>query len=132
LSKNQQLIALNLKFDHSIKGVKNKILYLVKGKYSNAAFKRMVDSPQDQEATARKLFAAVGIEMQSTYFSVSSAEIVVVAEGIAESIAAVKMVTMSAGTFTGLEAIEVIDSKSMTSAMETAYEVISVYEAPNK
>jgi uncharacterized protein with GYD domain len=80
-------------------------LYLVKGKYSNAAFKGMVDSPQDREAAARKLFAAVGIEMQSTYFSVSSAEIVV----IAESIAAVEMVTMSAGTFTGLEAIEVID-----------------------
>ena len=84
-------------------------LYLVKGKYSNAAFKGMVDSPQDREAAARKLFAAVGIEMQSTYFSVSSAEIVVIAEGIAESIAAVEMVTMSAGTFTGLEAIEVID-----------------------
>jgi uncharacterized protein with GYD domain len=85
------------------------ILYFVKGKYSNAAFKGIVDSPQDREAAARKFFAAVGIEMQSTYFSVSSAEIVVVAEGIAESIAAVKMVTMSAGTFTGLEAIEVND-----------------------
>ena len=54
-------------------------LYLVKGKYSNAAFKGMVDSPQDREAAARKLFAAVGVDMQSVYFSVSSAEIVVIA-----------------------------------------------------
>ena len=42
-------------------------LYLVKGKYSNAAFKGMVDSPQDRETAARKLFAAVGVDMQSVY-----------------------------------------------------------------
>jgi hypothetical protein len=70
--------------------------------------------------------------MQSTYFSVSSAEIVVIAEGSAESMAAVEMVTMSTGTFTGFEAIELIDSKSMTSAMETANKVVSAYQAPNK
>ena len=79
-----------------------------------------------------KLFAAVGVDMQSAYFSVSTAEIVVIAEGSAESMAAVEMVTMSTGTFTNLEAIEIIDSKSMTSAMETANKVVSAYQAPNK
>ena len=107
-------------------------LYLVKGKYSNAAFKGMVDSPQDREAAARKLFAAVGVDMQSVYFSVSSAEIVVIAESSAESMAAVEMVTMSTGTFTSFEGIEIIDSKSMTSAMETANKVVAAYQAPNK
>ena len=107
-------------------------LYLVKGKYSNAAFKGMVDSQQDREAAARKLFAAVGVDMQSVYFSVSSAEIVVIAESSAESMAAVEMVTMSTGTFTSFEGIEIIDSKSMTSAMETANKVVSAYQAPNK
>ena len=107
-------------------------LYLVKGKYSNAAFKGMVDSPQDWEAAARKLFTAVGVDMQSVYFSVSTAEIVAIAEGSAESMAAVEMVTMSTGTFTSFEGIEIIDSKSMTAAMETANKVVSAYQAPNK
>ena len=38
---------------------------------------------------------AVGVDMQSVYFSVSTAEIVAIAEGSAESMAAVEMVTMS-------------------------------------
>jgi len=74
----------------------------------------------------------VGVDMQSVYFSVSTAEIVAIAEGSAESMAAVEMVTMSTGTFTSLEGIEIIDSKSMTSAMETANKVFSAYQAPNK
>ena len=40
-------------------------LYLARAKYSNAAFKGMVDSPQDREAAARKIFEAVGMTMQS-------------------------------------------------------------------
>ena len=46
--------------------------------------------------------------------------------------AAVEMVTMSTGTFTSFEGIEIIDSKSMTAAMETANKVVSAYQAPNK
>ena len=68
--------------------------------------------------------------MQSIYFSVSTADIVAIAEGSAESMAAVEMVTMSTGTFTSLEGIEIIDSKSMTSGMETANKLVSAYLAP--
>ena len=50
----------------------------------------------------------------------------------AESMAAVEMVTMSSGVFTSVEGIEIIDSKSMTAAMETANKVVSAYQAPNK
>ena len=38
----------------------------------------------------------------------------------------------SSGTTTGIEVIELIDSKSMTAAMETANKVVSTYQAPNK
>ena len=62
----------------------------------------------------------------------STAEIVAIAEGSAENMAAVEMVTMSTGTFTSFEGIEIIDSKSMTSAMETANKVVSASQAPNK
>ena len=46
--------------------------------------------------------------------------------------AALEMVTMSTGTFTSIDAKEVIDSKSMTTAMETANKVVSAYQAPNQ
>ena len=66
------------------------------------------------------------------YFSVSTAEIVPIAEGTAAAMAAAEMVIGSSGTTTGIEVIELIDSKSMTAAMETANKVVSAYQAPNK
>ena len=91
-------------------------LYLARAKYSNAAFKGMVDNPQDREAAASKLSSALNVNM----------------EGSAENIAAVEMVTSSTGTFSSFEVIEIIDSNSMTSAMETANKVVSAYQAPNQ
>ena len=90
-------------------------LYLARAKYSNSAFKGMVDNPQDREAAASKLSSALNVNM----------------EGSAENIAAVEMVTSSTGTFSSFEAIEIIDSKSMTSAMVTANKVVSAYQTPN-
>ena len=58
-------------------------LYLARAKYSNAAFKGMVDSPQDLQAAANKLFGALGVKMHNLYFSVSDAEIVAILEGSA-------------------------------------------------
>ncbi len=107
-------------------------LYLARAKYSNAAFKGMVDNPQDREAAANKLIGALDVKMHDLYFSVSGAEIVAILEGSAENLAAVVMVTSSTGTFTSFETIEIIDSKSMTSAMETANKVVSAYQAPNQ
>ena len=37
-------------------------LYLARAKYSNSAFKGMVDSPQDLEAAANKLFDTLDVE----------------------------------------------------------------------
>ena len=52
-------------------------LYFFSAKYSNAAFKGMVDTPlKIVEAAANKLFNAMGVKMHNIYFSVSSAEIV--------------------------------------------------------
>ena len=34
-------------------------LYLARAKYSNAAFKGMVDNPQDREAATNQLFSAL-------------------------------------------------------------------------
>ena len=42
------------------------------------------------------------------------------------------MVTSAAGTTIGFEALELIDAKSMTAAMEKANQTMSTYRAPNK
>jgi len=107
-------------------------LYLMNAKYSNAAYKGMVDTPQDRAAAAHKLADALEMKMHQIYFSVSSAEIVFIVEAEADKVAALEMIGMSTSSFTGFEALEIIDSKSMTAAMETANKVVSAYQAPNK
>ena len=106
--------------------------YMLRAKGSNEAFKGYVDNPQDREGPIKAIVSAVGMTMHKLYFSVSTAEIVVIAEGTAEQLAAAEMVVASSGATTGFEAIEIIDSKSMTAAMETANKVVSAYQAPNK
>ena len=107
-------------------------IYLARAKYSKAAFKGMVDIPQDREAGGRKLIEALGMTLHQVYFSVSTAESVFIVEGTAENIAAMEMVASSTGTIESIEALEIIDSKSMTAAMVTANKVVSAYQAPNK
>ena len=107
-------------------------LYMTRAKLSNEAFKGYVSNPQDREAAIKALMSAVGVTMHKMYFSVSTAEIVTIAEGTAAAMAAAEMVIGSSGTTTGIEVIELIDSKSMTAAMETANKVVSAYQAPNK
>ena len=107
-------------------------LYLMNAKYSNAAYKGMVDTPQDRAAAAHKLADALEMKMHQIYFSVSSAEIVFIVEAEADKVAALEMIGMSTSSFTSFEAQEIIDSKSMTAAMETANKVVFAYQAPNK
>ena len=79
-----------------------------------------------------KAYRGLVMTMHKMYFSVSTAEIVTIAEGTADAMAAAEMVIGSSGTTTSIEVIELIDSKSMTAAMETANKVVSAYQAPNK
>ena len=107
-------------------------IYMTRAKLSNEAFKGYVENPSDREAALQKLTGGLGMTMHKMYFSVSTAEIVTIAEGTADAMAAAEMVIGSSGTTTGIEVIELIDSKSMTAAMETANKVVSTYQAPNK
>ena len=106
--------------------------YMLRAKLSNEAFKGYVNDPQDREGPIKAIVSAVGMAMHKIYFSVSTAELIVIAEGNAEQLAAIEMVVASSGATIGYEAIEIIDSKSMTAAMETANKVVSAYQAPNK
>ncbi len=105
---------------------------MTRAKLSNEAFKGYVDNPSDREAALKKLTGGLGMTVHKMYFSVSTAEIVTIAEGTADAMAAAEMIIGSSGTTTSIEVIELIDSKSMTAAMETANKVFSTYQAPNK
>ena len=107
-------------------------MYLFRFKLSNDAFAAYVNEPSHLEPAALKLIEAAGGKLHNYYYSVSTAETIAITEIDAESMAAVEMVTMSSGVFTSVEGIEIIDSKSMTAAMETANKVVSAYQAPNK
>ena len=78
------------------------------------------------------LTGGLGMNMLKTHFSVITAEIVTIAEGTVEAMAAAEMTIGSSGATTGIEVIALVDSKSMTAAMETANKVVSAYQAPNK
>ena len=71
--------------------------YMLRAKGSNEAFKGYVDNPQDREGPIKAIVSAVGMTMHKLYFSVSTAEIVVIAEGTAEQLAAAEMVVASSG-----------------------------------
>ena len=101
-------------------------------KQSNAAYKGLVDTPQDRAAAAHKLADALEMKMHQIYLSVSSAEIVFIVEAEADRVGALEMIGMSTSSFTSFEVREIIDSKSMTAAMETANKIVSAYQAPNK
>ena len=54
------------------------------------------------------------------------------AEGTTEAMAAAEMAIGSSGAITGIEVVELIDSKSMTAAMEKVNEAVSAYQALNR
>ena len=65
------------------------------------------------------------------YFSVSISWIVTI-EGTTDAMAAAEMVLDSSVKTTGIEVIELIDSKSMTTVLETANKVVSPYQASSE
>ena len=60
------------------------------------------------------------------------AELIAIGEGTPESLAAIEMIIMATGACSEVSTLEIVDSKSMTAAMETANKVVSAYQAPNK
>ena len=104
----------------------------VESKLSNEAFISYVDNPSDREVAHEALTGGLDMNMLKTHFSVSTAEIVAIAEGTIEAMAAAEMAIGSSGAITGIEVVELIDSKSMTAAMEKVNEAVSAYQALNR
>ena len=101
-------------------------------KLSNEAFKGYVDNPSDREAALEALNGRLGVNMLEMYFSVSTVDMVTIAEENAEAMAAAEMAIDFSGATTRIEVIELIDSKSITATIEKANKVTSAYQAPNR
>ena len=106
-------------------------LYMTRAKLSNEAFKGYVENPSDREAALQKLTGGLGMTMHKMYFSVSISWIVTI-ERTTDAMAAAEMVIDSSMKTTGIEVIELIDSKSMTTVLETANKVVSPYQASSE
>lgn len=106
--------------------------YLVKARYSNAAFGGMVSSPSDRGAAAKAVFASAGAKVHEVYYEASSGSVVVIVEGTAEQMSVVTMVVMGRGAFSTFDATELISMSAMTGAMTAAQGIAKGYAAPNK
>jgi uncharacterized protein with GYD domain len=106
--------------------------YLVRARYSNAAFGGMVSSPSDRGAAAKAVFASAGAKTQQVYYEASSGSVVVIVEGTAEQMTAVTMVVMASGAFSTVDATELINMSAMNGAMTAAQGIAKGYSAPSK
>jgi uncharacterized protein with GYD domain len=107
-------------------------LYLVRARYTSAAFQGMLAAPHDRGEAAKVLFKALGIKTHEILFSISSGCIVCLLEASVEQMAEAQMITMASGGFSEISAEEMISTKTMTAAMTSAGAKAAKYKAPNK
>ena len=107
-------------------------LYLVRARYSAAAFQGMLAAPHDRGEAAKALFKSLGIKTHEILFSVSTGGIVCLLEGTAEQMTEASMITMASGAFIDIGSEEMISTKIMTAAMTSAGAKAAKYKAPHK
>lgn len=95
-------------------------MYMFKGRYTSAAFKAMVDTPQDREAAARPLIEAVGGKLHNLFFCFGEDDVLAIVEAPNdEAMAAAAMAIGASGAM----------SAGSTSRLMTAKEAMEVMKA---
>lgn len=106
-------------------------LYLTRARYSQESFKGMAAKPEDREAAAKAIFVAAGMKLHNMWYS-GNGEVICVVEGTAVSGAAVGMVVLASGAFTGVESTELLTMSQMVEAMGSAGMVAAKFRPPGK
>ena len=102
--------------------------YLFEAKYSGAAIKALVDTPQDREAPAAKLFEAAGAKMHSLFFTFGERDAVVIIEAPDdETMAACALVAGASGAFSSGATTKLMTPKEAMGAMSKAKASASSY-----
>ena len=106
--------------------------YILRGKYSPAAYQGMLDAPSDRGQAAKSIGNVVGAKMIDAYFSVTNGDAVVIVEATKEHMAELQMICMASGAFLSVAIEELISTKVQTALMKTASARAAKYKAPNK
>lgn len=104
--------------------------YLIRTKYTGSAFKGMLTQPSDRSEAIKGMFKALGLNVQSVLYSVSTAEVMILCEGTHDPMktAAAEMVVMASGTASDVQVLEVIDAATMTEAMKFGGQLAGLYK----
>lgn len=105
--------------------------YLTRARYSPEAFKGMTAKPEDREGVAKAMFDAAGMKLHHMWYS-GNGEVICIVEGTAVSGAAVGMVVLASGAFTGVESTELISMGQMVEAMGSAGTVAAKFRPPGR
>lgn len=90
-----------------------------------------VANPSDREVAARKVVEAAGGKLHHMFFALGSADVVVLTEFPDDvSVAAVSLVTGSAGTITNATTTKLLTPAQFSEAMRKAGTVAGAYTAP--
>ena len=105
--------------------------YLLRGTYSDAGFKGMVDNPSNRSDAIKQMTDALGITTECVYFSPTTGEAIMIMDSDAEKNARLMMIVMSSGTFSIGSLIELLDAEEMLSAMKDAGSLLGTYKPTN-
>lgn len=102
--------------------------YMFQARYTAAAIKAMVDSPQDREAPARKLIEALGGKLHSMFFCFGSEDVVAIIEAPDDKVvAACSLAVGASGAFSGGATTKLMTSGEAMEAMGLAQKASSSY-----
>ena len=103
--------------------------YMFQGRYSNAAIKAMVESPQDREAAARTLVEAIGGKLVQFYFCFGTDDVVAIIEAPDDkAVAACSFALGASGALSGGATTKLMTSAEGMAAMETAQTAAKSYK----
>lgn len=102
--------------------------YLFQARYTPAAFKAMVDKPQDREPPARKLIESVGGKLHHLFFAMGTDDVVALIEAPDdEAMAAGAMIVAASGAFAGGATTKLISSADAVGVMKKAKASVGTY-----
>ena len=103
--------------------------YMFNGRYTAAAIKAMVDTPQDREAPASALVKAAGGKLHHLFFCFGNDDVIALIEAPDDkSMAACALAIGASGAFSGGATTKLMTSKEAMAAMRAAKKASKGYK----
>ncbi len=99
-------------------------VFISQGRYTDQAFKNMIENPEDRWDNARNLVEAVGGKLQSFYMTYGEYDFLLICEApSAEALAPALMAASSTSGITGLTTYPAMTTADAKSAFQSAQEL---------